>query len=287
MLSYRHAFHAGNHADVLKHYIEVQLLDYLAQKEKPVWYIDTHAGAGCYQLDSGYAMKNAEFRDGIERLWEREDLPPSVERYISLVRKFNPNAKLDLYPGSPLIAAELLRKQDKMRLYELHPTDIGILQDNFSSHRNGILIKGEDGFAALKGLLPPPSRRALILIDPPYEDKDDYQRVLNTIRDSIKRFATGVYAVWIPLLQRSEARVLPQQLMALPTKSWLYVELQIRQPSQEGFGMHGSGMYIINPPWTLHAELKSVMPYFASTLGGDSAANFVLEYRENQATAPV
>jgi 23S rRNA (adenine2030-N6)-methyltransferase len=287
MLSYRHAFHAGNHADVLKHYIEIFLLDYLGQKEKPYWYIDTHAGAGCYQLDSGYAMQNAEFREGIGRLWERDNLPSSIERYVSLVRKFNQDGELSLYPGSPLIAAELLREQDRMRLFELHPTDVEILQKNFSAHRKGTLIKSEDGFAALKALLPPPVRRALILIDPPYEDKSDYQRVVIAVKDGLRRFATGVFAVWIPLLQRAEARALPTQLKDLPAKSWLYAELQVRQPGADGFGMHGSGMFILNPPWTLHAELKSLMPYLAQVLGVDAAANFTLEYQESQPTAPL
>ncbi|MGC2167404.1 MAG: 23S rRNA (adenine(2030)-N(6))-methyltransferase RlmJ [Gallionella sp.] len=281
MLSYRHAFHAGNHADVLKHFIEVQLLVYLSQKEKPYWYIDTHAGAGCYQLDSGYAMQNAEFRSCIGRLWEREDIPPSLDQYVSLIKKFNPAGQLSLYPGSPMIAAELLRAQDKMRLFELHPTDGELLRNSFASYRSRILIEGEDGFTALKALLPPPTRRALILIDPPYEEKVDYQRVITALTEGLKRFANGVYAIWIPLLQRAEATALPTKLKVLPMKSWLYVELRVQQPGPDGFGMHGSGMFIINPPWTLQGELKSVMPYLVRMLGTDASAEFTLDYHEN------
>lgn len=281
MLSYRHAFHAGNHADVLKHFLQVQLLEYLAQKEKPFWYIDTHAGAGCYELDSGYALQNAEFLNGIGRLWERDDLPSSLARYVAVVKNLNPDGQLKLYPGSPLIASELLRTQDKMRLFELHPTDSEILKQNFSGNRGGILIEAADGFAALKGLLPPPTRRALILIDPPYEEKTDYQRVITALTDSLKRFANGVYAIWIPLLQRADAIALPGKLKVLPVKSWLYAELRVRQAGVDGFGMHGSGMFVINPPWTLRGELQVAMPYLVRILGMDSAAEFALEYHEN------
>ena len=281
MLSYRHAFHAGNHADVLKHFIEVQLLRYLAQKDKPFWYIDTHAGAGCYALDTGYAMQNAEYESGIARLWKRNDLPAPLLEYFALVQRLNPDGVLNFYPGSPLVAQELLREQDRLRLFELHPTDHEILQENFAAHGNRVLIHKADGFGALKALLPPPPRRALVLIDPPYEEKQDYQRVVTALREGLKRFDYGVYAVWYPQLQRTEARQLPQQLKQLDVKSWLHVALSVQTPSAEGFGMHGSGMFILNPPWTLHSELNQVMPYLTKVLGQDEGARFELEYREN------
>jgi len=280
MLSYRHAFHAGNHADVLKHYIEVQLLRYLEQKDKPFWYIDTHAGAGCYSVDSGYAMQNAEYQSGIARLWECDDLPASLAEYVGLVKHINPDGQMKLYPGSPLVALELLREQDRMRLFELHPTDSEILQQNFAGHGKQVLMQTGDGFGALKALLPPPPRRALVLIDPPYEDKQDYQRVVSALREGLKRFAGGIYAVWYPQLQRAEAQQLPEQLKKLTVKSWLHVALSVQAPSADGFGMHGSGMFILNPPWTLHAELEEVMPYLVKVLGTDSSASFTLEYHE-------
>ena len=192
MLSYRHAFHAGNHADVLKHFIEVQLLLYLSQKDKPFWYIDTHAGAGCYSLDSGYATQNAEYENGIARLWKRDDLPAPLTAYVALVKRLNPDGNMMLYPGSPLVALELMREQDKLRLFELHPTDHEILQENFAAYGSRVLMQKADGFAALKALLPPPPRRALVLIDPPYEEKQDYQRVVSALREGLKRFANGV-----------------------------------------------------------------------------------------------
>ncbi|HUX90898.1 MAG TPA: 23S rRNA (adenine(2030)-N(6))-methyltransferase RlmJ [Gallionellaceae bacterium] len=283
MLSYRHAFHAGNHADVLKHFIEVQLLRYLAQKDKPFWYIDTHAGAGCYALDTGYATQNAEYESGIARLWRRDDLPAPLAEYVSLVKRLNPDGQMKLYPGSPLVAQELLREQDRMRLYELHPTDHEILQENFAAQAQSVLIQKADGFGALKALLPPPPRRALVLIDPPYEEKQDYQRVVKALQEGLKRFANGVYAVWYPQLQRAEARQLPGELKQLPVKSWLHVALSVQAPSAEGFGMHGSGMFILNPPWTLHSELKQVMPYLVKVLGQDEGATFELEFKENSA----
>ena len=282
MLSYRHAFHAGNHADVLKHFIEVQLLRYLAQKSKPFWYIDTHAGAGCYALDSGYATQNAEYQSGITLLWERDDLPAPLAEYVALVKRLNQHGALKLYPGSPLIAMELLREQDKMRLYELHPTDSEILQQSFTGrHGCQVQIQIADGFGALKALLPPPPRRALLLIDPPYEDKQDYQRVVSALQDGLKRFASGVYAVWYPMLQRAEARQLPEQLKQLSVKSWLHVALSVQAPSEDGFGMHGSGMFILNPPWLLPGVLQEVMPYLASVLGRNGEGSFTLEFQEN------
>jgi 23S rRNA (adenine2030-N6)-methyltransferase len=275
MLSYRHAFHAGNHADVLKHFIEVQLLRYLAQKDKSFWYIDTHAGAGCYALDSGYATQNAEYESGIARLWDRDDLPESLADYVALVKHINPDGQMKLYPGSPLVAQALLRDGDRMRLFELHPSDSEILQQNFSGRR--VLIQTADGFGALKSLLPPPPRRALVLIDPPYEDKQDYQCVVSVLKEGLKRFSSGVYAVWYPQLQRSDARQLPGQLKQLPVKSWLNVALSVQELSMDGFGMHGSGMFILNPPWNLHGVLRQVMPYLVRHLGQDAQASFTLE----------
>jgi 23S rRNA (adenine2030-N6)-methyltransferase len=276
MLSYRHAFHAGNHADVLKHFVELELLRYLAQKDKPYWYIDTHAGAGCYELDSGYALQNAEFESGIARLWDVEGLPKSLAEYVAMVRHFNPDGVLKLYPGSPLVAQYALREQDKMRLYELHPTDYAILEENFA-HDAQVMIQKADGFGALKALLPPPPRRALALMDPPYEEKQDYQRVVKALQEGLKRFATGTYAVWYPQLQRSESVQLPGHLKELPVKSWLHVALSVQRPSLDGFGMHGSGMFVLNPPWTLHATLQEVMPVLAARLGQNGEGSFVLE----------
>src|ERR1700743_505262 len=174
MLSYRHAFHAGNHADVLKHLIVVQALKYMAQKDKPFWYIDTHAGAGAYALDSAEAAKNAEFASGIGALWGRKDVPPAVAELLDEVRYMNPDGKLRFYPGSPYLAWRQLREQDRMRLFELHPTEINVLRDNFRYAGRRAMLSAGDGIEGIKALLPPPPRRAFVLIDPSYEDKRDY-----------------------------------------------------------------------------------------------------------------
>jgi 23S rRNA (adenine2030-N6)-methyltransferase len=291
MLSYRHAFHAGNHADVLKHVVLIQLLRYLGQKETPYMYIDTHAGAGVYALDSSYAAKNAEYETGISRLWDRKDMPAPLAEYVQLVKAMNPSGKLRYYPGSPYCADKILREQDRMRLFELHPSETKILEDNFrkleahaaaqgirpSARGKRVMVQQGDGFTGLKALLPPPSRRGLVLIDPPYENKDDYRSVKNTLSDALTRFATGTYAVWYPVLQRMESRQLPDKLKKLPAHGWLNVTLSVSTPSPDGFGLHSSGMFIVNPPWTLEAELKALMPYLVSVLGTDAGAGFTLE----------
>ena len=280
MLSYRHAFHAGNHADVLKHLVLVQLTRYLGQKDKPFMVIDTHAGAGAYALDSGYAVKLAEYKEGIGRLWGHNDLPPALAEYVDLVRRLNPDRRLQAYPGSPFIALWTMREQDRLRLFELHSNDARLLQENFQDAGRQVIVESGDGFAGLKALLPPPSRRALVLIDPSYEDKQDYERVFHALKDSLTRFSGGTYALWYPQLTRLDAHELPQRLKRLPVKSWLHVALRVSTPSKDGFGMHGSGMFVLNPPWTLYVTLAGVMPFLAETLGLDAGAGFTLEQQE-------
>jgi 23S rRNA (adenine2030-N6)-methyltransferase len=291
MFSYRHAFHAGNHADVLKHVVLIQLLNYMGQKDAPFMFIDTHAGAGVYELDRGYAVKNAEFGTGIARLWENQELPPPMADYLKLVKSLNPSGKMRYYPGSPWCAEKLMREQDRLRLFELHPADSKLLADNFrkleahaaaQGQRNSgrgkrVMIDRADGFAALKALLPPPSRRALVLMDPPYENKDDYRRVKDALEDALTRFSSGTYAVWYPVLQRLESRQLPERLKRLKAKDWLHVTLSVSTPSPDGFGLHSSGMFVLNPPWTLEPMLRELMPWLVQALGSDAGAGFTLE----------
>jgi len=281
MLSYRHAFHAGNHADVLKHFVLKEVLQYAAQKDKPFWYVDTHAGAGMYALDKGYAQQNAEFKDGVERLWHGHELPAPLVDYVELIRRLNPKGELKLYPGSPAIARELLRQDDRMRLFELHSNDSKLLRQEFlvdkPNANKQIAIETQDGFAGLKALLPPPPKRAVVLIDPPYEDKSDYQRVVVALKDSLERFAIGTYLIWYPLLQRPEPKQMLGKLTRLQPKSWLHVELQVQKPILGGFGMHGSGLFIINPPWTLPKILSEAMPTLVKILAQNEGADFTLE----------
>ena len=277
MLSYRHAFHAGNHADVLKHFVLAQVLSYFNQKDKPYWYIDTHAGAGMYALDAGYALQNAEFKTGIAPLMKAasvKNLPPELADFTQLIQSFNVDNKLNLYPGSPAIAKQLIRADDKMRLFELHPSDCKLLLENFSGQGRTVKIEMQDGFAGIKAILPPPTKRAAVLIDPPYEEKQDYQRVVTCIKESLLRFATGTYIVWYPLLQREEPLHMVQKLKGLNLPSWLNITLTVQRPSAEGFGMHGSGLFIVNPPWTLPEILNNNLPVLVDLLGQDDGANF-------------
>lgn len=277
MLSYRHAFHAGNHADVLKHFTLLQVLQYATQKDKPLWYIDTHAGAGMYALDKGYATQNAEFQGGIGRLWNTPDLPEELAGYVGLIKKLNPDSQLKRYPGSPVIAREVLRSEDRLRLFELHPSDSQLLLQNLQRSGKSALVEAKSGFAGIKALLPPPSRRAIVLIDPPYEEKHDYQRVVDCLKDSLQRFETASYILWYPLLQRPEPQQMLDRLDKLNLKSWLNVSLTVQAPSIEGFGMHGSGLFIVNPPWTLPEILSRVMPVLKDLLAQDEGANYRLE----------
>ena len=277
MLSYRHAFHAGNHADVLKHSVLIALLRYLGQKDKAFWVIDTHAGAGAYALDSAQAGKLGEYRQGIGRLWERADLPPLLADDVDQVRKLNPDGRLQQYPGSPFFSWWNLREQDRLRLFELHSRDARLLGDNFQTAGRQVIVSPTDGFAGLKALLPPPPRRALVLIDPSYEEKQDYERVIQALRDALTRFAGGTYMLWYPQLTRLEAHELPQRLKRLPVAAWLHVALRVCTPAKDGFGMHGSGLFILNPPWTLHDALADTLPFLCKVLGEDDGAGYTLE----------
>jgi 23S rRNA (adenine2030-N6)-methyltransferase len=269
MLAYRHAFHAGNHADVLKHLVLVAVLRHMAAKEKGFRVVDTHAGAGGYSLEGRYAQKRHEHEDGIGRLWERDDLPEAVADYVAQVRLFNSGGALKQYPGSPAFAQLLLRPQDQLRLFELHPTDHKILA-SYLGEQPGCEVKMADGFDSLKGQLPPPTRRGVVLIDPPYELKTDYVRTLGALREALTRFPECVVIVWLPQLQLLEARQLPQRLKATADaqakKGWLLARLTVADADERGFGMLGSSVFVANPPHTLLPLLKSTLPWLAKAL---------------------
>jgi 23S rRNA (adenine2030-N6)-methyltransferase len=278
MLAYRHAFHAGNHADVLKHTILGMVLRYMNQKDKPYRLVDTHAGAGGYSLEGRYAQKKGEFEQGIGRLWERDDLPEAVANYVDMVRSFNPGGVLQQYPGSPAFAQALLREQDQGRFYELHPTDHRIL-DAYLGKARHMQVMNADGFEGLKSQVPPSTRRALVLMDPSYEGTADYGKVIASLREAISRFAEGVYMVWYPQVQKVEAAQLPRRLEALAPKGWLHARLTVQVPDSQGFGLAGSGVFILNPPYTLHDELLTVLPYLVDVLGQYDEAEYLLEQR--------
>jgi 23S rRNA (adenine2030-N6)-methyltransferase len=267
MLSYRHSFHAGNFADVLKHIILIHSLDYLRKKDKPFCCIDTHAGPGKYELDSEYALKNREFDTGIGKLWRRNGLPDCVARYVSLIKGFNGPDKLTRYPGSPLIAKQLLRDKDRLCLFELHNTEIKSLSALADKDKR-INVFHADGLKASIKLLPPFERRGLVLIDPSYELKSDYPQVVETLIAMHKRFATGTYALWYPVVDRKRNQELERAIQASGIRNMQLFELGIRADSDE-HGMTASGMIVINPPWTLTAEMTQVLPWLADVLGND------------------
>ena len=277
MLAYRHAFHAGNHADVLKHTMLMLVLAHMNAKAKPYRFVDTHGGAGGYSLEGRYAQKKGEFEQGIARLWTRTDLPPPLVDYIALVRQFNPDGVLAQYPGSPAIAQMLLRPKDQLRAFELHPTEQKILHSTLAGNRDATAYDG-DGFEGLKSQLPPSSRRAAVLIDPSYEGTGDYRRVVSTLREALARFAEGVYLVWYPQVRKLEAAELPRRLEALTQKPWLHARLTVQQPDVQGFGLAGSGMFVVNPPHTLLAQMRVLLPFLVDVLGQYDGASFALDH---------
>jgi 23S rRNA (adenine2030-N6)-methyltransferase len=276
MLAYRHAFHAGNAADVLKHIVLLGILERMGAKEKGYWYIDTHAGAGSYKLAERMAQRLAEYQTGIGLLWGRRDLPPPVAAYVQRIREFNADGDLRIYPGSPALASMVLRPQDRMRLFELHTTDFRVLNATWGQQPH-VEVRNSDGFSGLKALLPPPTRRGVVLFDPSYELDSDYGQLVGALRDAVMRFATGVYCVWYPQLQSLEAIRLPKRLKAMAPASWLHAQLTTSAPRADGYGLMGSGMFVINPPFGLQKSLESVLPWLARVLGQDGVGKSVLE----------
>ncbi len=272
MLSYRHAFHAGNFADVLKHSILLHSLHYLAKKDKPFCYIDTHAGAGSTALNSDYALKNKEFNNGIGALWQRHDLPEAIADYVAFMKTFNHGDALNRYAGSPLIAQQLMRRQDHLFLYELHSTEIKLLKTAVAKDRR-ITVFHQDGLKHAIGLLPPLERRGLVLIDPSYEVKTDYEQVLETLVKMVQRFATGTYALWYPVVERARNVALEQAIIATGIKNVQLFELGIKADSAE-HGMTASGMIVVNPPWTLAPQMQLSLPWLASVLGQDGEGSY-------------
>lgn len=313
MFSYRHAFHAGNHADVLKHTVLIATLDHLLEKEAALTVVDTHAGAGLYRLDGDYAGTSGEAAEGVLRLLADKKAPVSpapaaksatkkaapeaeapladaIARYLSVIHDFNLKGGARIYPGSPFIVHHLLRDHDKLKLFELHPTDARTLDANIAQLEAGrqIAVLREDGFGSATKFLPPPSRRALVLMDPSYEIKSDYGRVLDFAAEALKRFATGTYAIWYPIIPRPEAHDLPRRLKTLATKAgkpWLHATLTVKSskltttPTGETQrpGLPASGMFLINPPYTLKPLLAAALPQLAERLGQDRNATFSLD----------
>lgn len=295
MFSYRHAYHAGNHADVLKHTVLVAVMKHLALKEVGFTAIDTHAGAGMYRLDSADANQSGEAQEGLLALMRNKSklsgpMAEALLDYRKVLDHFNREGGLLNYPGSPLIAHHLLREQDKLKLFEMHPTDIRGLQTRVEELRAGrqVMVMHEDGFNGLPKFLPPSTRRGLVFIDPSYEIKLDYERVVVAVSIGMKRFSTGTYVVWYPIIPRPQAHSLPRHLTNLARqadKPWLHATLRIRTgaridatPGEKAkpIGLVDSGVVIINPPFTLYEQLQQALPQMVQLMGQDHLAGFSL-----------
>lgn len=273
MLSYRHSYHAGNYADVLKHIVLIEILEHLTKKDGAFDYIDTHAGAGLFNLESGHGTKLQEHKQGISRL--KPELWPELAQYFEVIAQFNPEDEFKFYPGSPRIALEFIREQDKAWLYELHPADFELLRQNVD-HSRRIRVKGEDGFQGLLALVPPRSRRGLVLIDPPYEIKTDYDLVVQTVIKAHKKFATGTYAIWYPVVDRSRINHMEQAFMESGIKDIHLFEVGVRADAGAR-GMSATGMIVINPPWTLRDKMKQILPRLTEVLAVEEGAFYRAE----------
>ncbi len=277
MLSYRHAFHAGNHADVLKHAVETLIIEQLKSKEKPFCYLDTHAGGGCYDLSGEWPQKKAEYLDGIARLWPERQHWPELAAYWDIIATLN-ESELRFYPGSPEIARHLLREQDKLMLMELHNQEIEILRRHMGGDSRSA-IHHRDGFEGLLALLPPTPRRGLVLMDPPYELKEDYQRVLQTLKKAMQKWSTGIYALWYPILGKDadRSRSMLELFKYAGFPSALVAELEVAAQPDE-WGMNGSGMLILNAPWQLDGQLTTLLPRLCTQLAQSNEARWRLEW---------
>lgn len=287
MLSYRHGFHAGNFADVCKHVVLTSLLGALRGKDKPFFYLDVHAGAGRYDLRSAMARKHREHESGIDRLGGCADAPPAVAAYLEAVRAINPcppsaerrretYKTYKWYPGSPRIARHWLRPHDRMLLAEWHPAEAALLAREFRGDALATVVSG-DGYPLLKARLPPPERRGVVFIDPSYELRDEVDSVLDALKEGHRRWATGIFAAWYPILARVRIRPLHDGVVASGIRRVLVAELCV-YPKDNPLGMNGTGMLLINPPWRLEEELRAVLPWLWQKLAVNGAGGIRIDW---------
>lgn len=281
MLSYRHAFHAGNFADVLKHWLQIQLITAMQRKPQPFLYLETHAGPGRYDLHSRFAQKLREYESGIGRLWGLSGLPSGLERYLQAVRQDNTGHRLRFYPGSPALALQLLRHEDRAVFCELHPAELKDLE-RLCHHRRRTQIEAMDGLKALKAFLPPKEARALVFLDPAYELDEEYRLLPKCLAMAQKRCVGGVFALWYPLLNTRQSQQLPERIARIAKTPLLRAELWVRQPGVDmSVGMYGCGVLVLNPPWQLDEQLAEGLPWLAETLG-EGEGGFRLDWLVNE-----
>ena len=285
-MNYRHAYHAGNHADVLKHVLLLGLLDALKRKDSPFFVLDTHAGRGRYDLAAEEAGKTGEAESGIGKLmaWARNarPLPAAIARYREALLGEGEEDGRRNYPGSPLLIARALRSGDRLAACELQPEEADALKSLMAGDAC-VGVHQRDGYGAMKALLPPKEKRGLVLIDPPYETQGaEFDAILGALRDALTRWPTGMYAIWYPIKQRRTVLPFLRKAAALPIKQALVAELLVR-PDDSPLRMNGSGMLILNPPWQLDVDIAPALPALARSLG-EPGASHRLEWLKQEAT---
>jgi 23S rRNA (adenine2030-N6)-methyltransferase len=280
-MKYRHSYHAGNFADTMKHLVLIELLNALLRKPGGFVYIETHSGRGEYPLESREARSTAEFSEGFGRLLaNREQLRGPLRDYVEAVLRLGGDAaagRLQRYPGSPLLAATLLRTSDRAVLIEAEPTERRALERALSAHRN-TSVRGEDGYAALRGLLPPPERRGVVLIDPSYEADAEFERVYEALRDGHRRWATGIFAIWYPIKRREPITRFHGRLVQSGLRRILCAELSL-YPEDSRVALNGSGLLVVNPPWKLDESLRNLLPALQRALdarGGNTRCEWLV-----------
>jgi len=278
-MNYRHAYHAGNFADVVKHAVLVRLIEYLKQKDKAFRVLDTHAGLGLYDLTSAEAQKTGEWRGGIGLLLDATLAPKAqalLSPYIDTVRALNPDGGLSRYPGSPLVARRLLRRQDRLSAVELHPEDAERLRAFFEGDFQ-VRVMHLDGWLALGAHLPPKEKRGLVLVDPPFEAEGEFARMVEGLRRAHRRWPGGIYALWYPIKDRAPVAAFRNGLAASGISKILDIRFEARGPSPEP-RLDGSGMVVVNPPFTLEGELRILLPELQRLLAQDDKANWSLQW---------
>lgn len=268
-MNYRHAYHAGNFADVHKHAALALILEHLKRKQAPFAYVDSHAGIGAYDLGSAQAEKTGEWQDGIAKVMAAAETPDELAPFLEVVRDLNPDGGLRHYPGSPMIAAKLARGHDRLALCELHPEDAAELRQRFH-HDRRVGVHHRDGYDGLKALLPPPERRGLALIDPPFEVKDEFERMRKGLVQAMKRWPTGLYALWYPIKAKMLVDRFHADLTQIGLPKTLAADIWIRG-GDDPTRLNGCGLVVVNPPWMLDEALGRLMPWLAATLGEDGA----------------
>jgi 23S rRNA (adenine2030-N6)-methyltransferase len=276
MLSYRHAFHAGNFADVLKHAVLAALVEAIKKKDTPFCYVDTHAGAGRYDLHAGAARKTGEYREGIARVWTRTDAPAALNPYLDAVRALNADGELRYYPGSPRLVRRLLRAQDRMILMELHTSEHPLLQQEFAGDRQ-VAVHHLDGYQGLRAHLPPREKRGIVLVDPSYEVKTEFKQVVTALKNAYERWNTATLALWYPVLERSTVARLEQALHSSGMREILLAELCVADDDAPP-GMHGCGMIVVRPPWKFDVQLRALLPWLWDALAPERRGGTRVEW---------